>query len=338
MANIRIKDLSTDSALSAGDYVVVDSASEGSRKFDLGTELADLKEEISQLSGLSEDVKTALLQIASKVAYIDADGQDYYDALENALYPPSDLVSISCVYTQSGTVYDTDSLDSLKADLVVTAYYSDSTTGTVTNYVLSGTLTAGTSTITVTYGGKTTTFAVTVTEEPALYPLSNGTFSFSGNYGQIITISNGNHVKIEYPNGDPYSNGCLINISTLSKNGNVSTSNQSAVNNLQDVLFTIPAGATAKLEAKNFTPSRANLFRNETHKQFLINARKTGLSTSALTSIGYFDDMSSDTFTSEKVVTEATDVSCFFIYEQYIANGVTVEFDLSLIVNGARWI
>ena len=31
------------------------------------------------------------------------------------------LVSISAVYTQSGTVYDVDLLDDLKADLVVTA-------------------------------------------------------------------------------------------------------------------------------------------------------------------------------------------------------------------------
>lgn len=63
---------------------------------------------------LTEDVKQALLQIASKVAYIDEHGQDYYDALETALYPDASLVSISAVYTQSGTVYDTDSLDSLK--------------------------------------------------------------------------------------------------------------------------------------------------------------------------------------------------------------------------------
>lgn len=74
------------------------------------------------------------------------------------------LSSISAVYTQSGTVYDTDTLDSLKADLVVTAIYSDSSTQTVpaADYNLSGTLTAGTSTITVSYGGKTTTFSVTV--------------------------------------------------------------------------------------------------------------------------------------------------------------------------------
>ena len=77
------------------------------------------------------------------------------------------LTSISAVYTQSGTVYDTDTLDSLKTDLVVTAHYDNSTTSTVasTDYTLSGTLTAGTSTITVSYGGKTTTFNVTVTHD-----------------------------------------------------------------------------------------------------------------------------------------------------------------------------
>lgn len=127
-------------------------------------EIADVKADLAQVSGLSADIKAALDQIAQKVAYIDDDGQDYYDALHNALYPPATLSYITCVYTQSGTVYDTDSLDSLKDDLVVTAHNSDESTFTVTSYVLSGTLTEGTSTITVAYGGKTTTFDVTVTE------------------------------------------------------------------------------------------------------------------------------------------------------------------------------
>ncbi len=79
--------------------------------------------------------------------------------------------SISAVYTQSGTVYDTDTLDSLKSDLVVTATYSDSSTDTVpsADYTLSGTLTAGTSTVTVSFGGKTTTFTVTVTAQYQTY-------------------------------------------------------------------------------------------------------------------------------------------------------------------------
>ena len=161
MANKRVKDLTTDTSLSAGDYVLLDSASEGTRKFDLGTELNNLK---SDLNGWSDDTKTALLNCFAHVAWTDEHGQDYYDALEEALYAeePKTLVSISAVYTQSGTVYDTDSLDSLKSDLVVTATYDDSTTAVVTSYTLSGTLTVGTSTITVTYEDKTTTFNVTV--------------------------------------------------------------------------------------------------------------------------------------------------------------------------------
>lgn len=116
--------------------------------------------------GISEEVKQALLQIAEKVVYIDEHGQDYYDALYAALYPPTELVSIAAVYTQSGTVYNTDSLDSLKADLVVTAYYDDGTTADVTSTcTLSGTLAEGTSTITAEYNGKTATFTVTVTAQ-----------------------------------------------------------------------------------------------------------------------------------------------------------------------------
>lgn len=91
------------------------------------------------------------------------------------------LTSISAVYTQSGTVYDTDSLDSLKSDLVVTATWSDSSTSTVSasDYTLSGTLVAGTSTITVSYGGKTDTFDVTVTEYVPASPIYDWDFTSS---------------------------------------------------------------------------------------------------------------------------------------------------------------
>lgn len=112
-------------------------------------------------SGLTEDVKKALLNAFAHVAWTDEHGQDYYDALEAALYPPD---SITAVYTQSGTVYDTDSLDSLKADIVVTAFYQGGGSKVVTSYTLSGTLTVGPSTITVSYGGKIATFTVTVSE------------------------------------------------------------------------------------------------------------------------------------------------------------------------------
>lgn len=76
--------------------------------------------------------------------------------------------SITATYTQSGTVYTTASLSDLTSDLVVVATYADSSTATLTSsdYTLSGTLTEGTCTITVTYAGLTDTFTVTVSEAP----------------------------------------------------------------------------------------------------------------------------------------------------------------------------
>lgn len=133
----------------------------------LTAEVAVLKGDIEQLDGLSDDVKTALLNCFAHVAWTDEHGQDYYDALEEALYEeePKTLDSITAVYTQSDIIWSTDDLDVLKDNLVVTAHYSDSTTATITSgYTLSGSLTTGTSTITVSYSGKTATFTVTVTE------------------------------------------------------------------------------------------------------------------------------------------------------------------------------
>lgn len=126
--------------------------------------LNHMEEGISSGGGLTSDIKDALLQLAEKVAYIDANGQDYYLDLLDALYPIS---SISAVFTQGqNVIYDTDSLDTLKQYLVVTATFQDCTTATVpaADYTLSGTLVTGTSTVTVTYLGKTTTFTVTVTD------------------------------------------------------------------------------------------------------------------------------------------------------------------------------
>ena len=124
--------------------------------------------------GLTDDVKQALMDVVNNVAWINGDGQQYIDELEAALYP---LSYITAVYTQSGTVYTTDSLDSLKADLVVTAFYQGGNSKTITDYTLSGTLTEGTSTITVSYGGKTATFEVTVSGAQALWELKNEVFS-----------------------------------------------------------------------------------------------------------------------------------------------------------------
>lgn len=115
-------------------------------------------------SGLTAEAKAAILACFRGVVWRgDVDSDALYSALDTALNPPANLSSISAVYTQSGTVDVSDSLENLRSNLVVTAHYTDNTSAVVTSYTLSGTLTLGTSTITVSYGGKTTTFNVTVT-------------------------------------------------------------------------------------------------------------------------------------------------------------------------------
>lgn len=108
--------------------------------------------------------------------------------------PIATLSSISAAYSQSGTVTTSTNLNDLKPDLVVTATYSDGSTANITNYSLSGTLTVGTSTITVTYEDKTTTFNVTVSETGATggdYVTNNllGYYDLTGyaddNYGEL---------------------------------------------------------------------------------------------------------------------------------------------------------
>ena len=128
----------------------------------------------------------------------------------SAVESVAELVSISAAYTQSGTVHPDDPLSTLKSDLVVTALYDDSSTAAVaaTDYTLSGTLTVGTSTVTVTYEGKTTTFSVTVTAprvpsgyEEVEYIFNTNEMSFSTG----VTLSGTGDVVIEasfLPYGD----------------------------------------------------------------------------------------------------------------------------------------
>lgn len=170
--------------------------------------------------GLSDKAKTALLTCFQHVAWVDEHGQSYYNALESALYEDTTAIlqSISTVFNQgSAIIYTTSSLDDLKPYLTVTARYSDSTSQTVTGYTLSGTLTVGTSTITASYGGKTATFNVSVTEEPV--DVSEITDSWDT---IIANIDNGTYAtKYKIGNYKPIDLGTegVINMQIVAKDG-----------------------------------------------------------------------------------------------------------------------
>lgn len=157
---------------------------------------------------LTDEQKQAILQLAQKVAYIDANGQTYYDDLYDAFYgsaPAPTLTSITASYTQTGTIYTTDSVDVIpqRGTLVVTAHYSDSSSAVVASgYTLAGTLTEGASTVTVSYQGLTTTITVQVTAVAGTYTIQNNltgcttsnsatTIAEGSNYSATITASVG---------------------------------------------------------------------------------------------------------------------------------------------------
>lgn len=109
------------------------------------------------------------------------------------------LDHIGAVYTQgSSVVYPDTSLDKLRDNLVVTAYYTEGSPTVITNYTLSGTLSVGTSTITAAYQNKTATFNVTVSEpqwRTGYVTVGNPTIDSSTNK---ITTSDGNFIKTSF--------------------------------------------------------------------------------------------------------------------------------------------
>lgn len=174
-------------------------------------QITDLKSAISG-GGMSAEFKAALETLLENVVFKgdDPTGRSYLNDLHDAMYPPATLTSISAVYTQSGEVYTTDSLDDLKADLVVTAHYDNGTSEIVTTYTLSGTLTEGTSTITVSYEGKTTTFTVTVSP-------------YSPWRNNVLTLTSDDLVRARVDNASPYYVSSTTRVSYVGMDIDVST-------------------------------------------------------------------------------------------------------------------
>ena len=139
-----------------------DAAAVGDRLSALSDEIANL-----QTSGLTTAQINALDGLF-KIATYTEDSSKAYAAFQSAFglsgggeepdVPGKTLTSISAVYS-GGSVPTGTAVNDLTG-IVVTAHYSDGTSETVTDYTLSGTIAEGENTVTVSYGGKTTTFTV----------------------------------------------------------------------------------------------------------------------------------------------------------------------------------
>ena len=372
------------------DTLTVQGAAADAKK--TGDEIADLKSAVEQSSGLTSDIKSALLQIAQKVAYIDDDGQTYYDNLYDALYPPivvtaitlntnslsfgtlnstqqltatttpvggevtwsssdtsvatvsatglvtsvsygnatitatsgnvsatcsvviaqATVTSISASYTQSGDVYDSDSLDSLKTDLVVTATWSNQTTSTVASadYTLSGTLTVGTSTITVSYSGQTTTFNVTVSKSMCVaYSFSDieWTSGKIDDTGALVSDSSRSTWN-EFISAD-YRTGFAIVDSAGTKPNNVYLSefdtNKSFLANVSGSQTAFESNASAKYVKLSVASSLiANAYS-------LLKMEETSASNALINSDTYLDTNGNTTTTAGTACSDFIDISAY---------------------------
>ena len=173
--------------------------------------------EVLQSAGLSEDAKTALLACFRHVAWIDGHGQNYYDALESALLSGTYPKIVADFNSGINVIYTDDELSTLKQYLTVKHYANASDSGTIipaNNYTLTGTLTAGTSTIIVSYNDLTTAFTINGVVDfynTWFWSMENGTLQKVGAsvdpnqsdttmYPSRISFNAGNgHIRKTYP-------------------------------------------------------------------------------------------------------------------------------------------
>ena len=149
-------------------------------------------------TGLSAEAIDKLEEVGNYLVYTTADGGSKWMELISILRNSSSgggsgetvtLQSISATYA-GGEVAVGTSLDSLTG-ITVTAHYSDGSTETITGYALSGEIVEGKNTITVSYGGKTTTFTVTGVaesggEEVAVTDLDSGNMKWYSDGGDTL--------------------------------------------------------------------------------------------------------------------------------------------------------
>lgn len=197
-------------AHAAGAWIGTDA-----QQITLGGFVSDVKSDLNDLANVfSDEAKLALVTLLEHVGFKDGDGQDYIDALEEALHGEVYLKRITVAYDNTVTIYTTDDLDDIKNALTVTGVYSDNTTAVIpaTDYTIESEMLAGASPCTVTYSGKTAEFNATITAKvytiansdivqggvAGAYPYHNSNTNRVGYYGLGLPLKPGAKYKIEY--------------------------------------------------------------------------------------------------------------------------------------------
>lgn len=174
--------------------------------------------------GMTQTEKNLILTLFRNAAYVSGSMNATLTQLEAIwsgsgdvpVNPEKTSTSISAVYS-GGSVTAGTAVSALTG-IVVTAHYSDGTSEAVTGYTLSGTIAEGSNTITVSYGGKTTTFIVIgIANEPEVV-IDIPTANLMGYYDMrtpltadnyISDLSGNNRNILFYPNNGYYENGYI---------------------------------------------------------------------------------------------------------------------------------
>lgn len=314
-------------------------------------DISSLSEEIGKQTGtgLSTEAIDKLEEVGNYLAYTTADGGSKWTELIAILRNGSSgggsgetvaLQSISATYSGSDVAVGTALTD--LTGIVVTATYSDGTTKTVTDYTLSGTIAEGTNTITVSYGGKTTTFTVTGVAESGgeeadpLYPLescNNVTVLDrynNANEHALLTVD-GNDISWV---GGTNSNGDTVTSSIWYFNVNCSSAITNGVNGrTAPTWFTIPSGATVELVCSNVSDN----WNYNNH----IGLNKTGNTDWFTFVVG--GKLTTGTVGEEPVrsftttVEEDTEINALVIDFSSVTTEVQT-VNVKVYVNGERWI
>jgi len=112
---------------------------------------------------------------------------------------PGVTYTIAVIYDTAHPVYVTTPLEDLKGHLTVTVHYSDGSEQTLQadEYEISGALTEGTSSITVSYGGATSVFDITVLPAPdygvslsAIVSFPDAVYGYGAQTGEDARVTN----------------------------------------------------------------------------------------------------------------------------------------------------
>lgn len=170
--------------------------------------------------------------------------------------------------------------------------------------------------------------------EPALYSFVNGTHTFAD--GSILTVSNGNHVKLECKTTSTTNSGKnpFFGISDI-QNANYGTSNalyNSTSTYSTDPMFTINSGDLVEIWVKNVSST-------DNKHSFKLNMRSAVQNGS-----GVIPDSFPINYTMDSTVSKTFEASSkkniapFYVFFMHSEADAVYEFDVELFVNGTRFI